>query len=604
MKVKQIKNWYGWGGIDIHNIGTSDFQRQAMSSLQFILTAADAFGTWHKHFKLTVTADNGGSASCIPKERKVFIGTHYVNGDTLKGVTGRELDDDSRYTLLGAINGSMLHEGLHLALTRHNKYEMKQAQKLYRNLFPLFWTIFQVVEDIYIETRAVAHGNTTMYRSLKWLDHKNELFFGDYIVNQIIAEGTSTIEDAVSAITIFKLKSNTRKKALRNLFPKKVMSQLTKIRARAKNVSEIDRLTESHIIFRMLLEHYGVSPDPSTEGDSEKLDKKSGQTAPDAPVTFGASSTDAKDKKELQDSIDEEVEKEGAPSTEVPQFIGGELRNVPKVTEKNILDGEETYFTHVYNFNWDIEFDASFIRELSALNTKHYAHGALRTSGTHIQKSGLHRIVTTGKIFSRNDSERDTMPRREVIINIDASGSTEGDVFSNEIRTARKISDAMKQARIPHIVVAHTQIDYRFPILYRIVNFLMGPKLNGTDNDRWEKLVNVRKSNNYDGRIIQHLVKTAFTGKRSARYIFNLSDGQPAGQNYGSTPHAGSGWRDTVRQIAIARKAGVGVFSFSVVDSVISQNNEIYGEAFNIDATTDTANRMSAVLRKVMHGNV
>ena len=87
-----------------------------------------------------------------------------------------------------------------------------------------------------------------------------------------------------------------------------------------------------------------------------------------------------------------------------------------------------------------------------------------------------------------------------------------------------------------------------------------------------------------------------FTEKDSARYIINLSDGQPTGPGYRGKVAA----KHTKEVIAKARKAAINVFAISGVGGVVRANDEIYGSDYNVDASGSVAREFKALMKKLI----
>jgi cobalamin biosynthesis protein CobT len=241
----------------------------------------------------------------------------------------------------------------------------------------------------------------------------------------------------------------------------------------------------------------------------------------------------------------------------------------------------------------DGNFDASFVKELIAIRTPNRTIGQARRSGSVMVKSRLTRIATDGKIFAKRDSSKKTNNRMEIIINVDLSGSTAGEVLKNELNAAKAISIALKSARIPHTVLGHTSNSYDKPIIYRIFSFDMNENDNNLD-ERFNRVLSVGLYNNFDGLILENL-EQYFTKMEAARYVLTLSDGMPYGGSYSG--HSAD--QHTKQAADKLRAKNINVISLSVVKSVVKGNDKLYGSEFNVDCSEDVTKSMKELVKKI-----
>ena len=235
-------------------------------------------------------------------------------------------------------------------------------------------------------------------------------------------------------------------------------------------------------------------------------------------------------------------------------------------------------------------FDATFVKELVAKRTINRVPGMARKSGSVMVKSRLHRIATDGKVFAKRDSEKKTLKRVEVIINIDMSSSTHGRIFNGELTAAYEMAKALRRARIPFSVFGHTSKGHDDPKIYHIFSYDM--KVTNVDlEERFEMASRIKLSQNFDGVVIDYLSEK-FTGRDANRFMINLSDGEPAAPSY----YGNAAETHTMKMIARARRKGIVVMSISVVGSVVGSNDRIYGSKWNLDASSDLVGKFKRLM--------
>lgn len=641
MKTQHVKSWYEWGGVEIEEIGSVDFLSQASSSVSFVNVGAQAFFTPDLRGNMpkidfTVSVDAGATASCNIETREVNLGIQYAMGQTFASCGFDPKSPKGRFQLIGMINGSMIHEGLHLALTpKRSLHVIKSLESRYGDDIALWARLNNLVEDIYIEARAAKCAETQeMKRGNHWIAFKNDhLFSRERLdIDLTLTEEQGLNENNLEALMgYFKNTRLTRTKKLRRLLGQQIVDILTEIRRKAGNVNPVNRNEFSHRLYVAFNNRLNRVPNKNSQGDDQQQDS-SGTQQPDkrpwgdeqpqpssstqqGEQEKSADETDNEDKNDsdLNDTgdqfSDEETDEDLAQEMSLmqsfidrelnedePTKIGRNARRSPIKESELVQVIEDSQIGHnnvQFGFSWDIDFDSKFVRELQYLNETHNVPGLLRNRGTRMHKAALHRITTTGKIFS-NWTEGETNPRREVIIAIDASSSTKGKIFGNEIATARKMATAMRKARIPYIVVAYTSSG-RWGAAGKVIlvdSYEMGKRSIGPDDKRWDALKNTYQGTTPTAPAIKMCREELFSKKGGAKYLFVLSDGRPDGE------------QDTIEEIEITRDAGIAVFSFSVLRDVVRYNNRIFGERYNIDASANALQSISSVLRKLMRGLV
>jgi cobalamin biosynthesis protein CobT len=209
----------------------------------------------------------------------------------------------------------------------------------------------------------------------------------------------------------------------------------------------------------------------------------------------------------------------------------------------------------------------------------------------------LVRIGQDGKIFTSPNVESHKLGQTDVVLLIDASGSM-GTIISKVVSTSFDLFNALRKCGINVDAYAHTATarDSKVPVLYHVCSG--GVKGHSSNvRERFEKLLTVCYSQNYDSIILNELPKIAFDAKKSSRKIvFVLSDGVPAGDRGYGGPEA---QRETRNAACRMRMMGIDVIAISLVPGVVKANDEIYGANFNIDASKDLRASFTKVITQL-----
>lgn len=219
--------------------------------------------------------------------------------------------------------------------------------------------------------------------------------------------------------------------------------------------------------------------------------------------------------------------------------------------------------------------------------------GLPTTKGSVVVKTRLARIVTDGKVLAKRDNKKVQRGKPFVSLLLDASGSMGGHVgdgsdmslFDLTVASAYGMFEALRRAGVPVAVYAHTSPSHSSgirPLLYKVAAFRM-PMMSrmaithGDYANRFAKLAGVRKVENFDGFAIE-AVAGQFPSEQGTKTVIVLSDGAPVASGmYSGTPA-----QDHTRMNVLkARKAGIHVISISLVESVVSTNDAIYGKDNN-----------------------
>lgn len=269
---------------------------------------------------------------------------------------------------------------------------------------------------------------------------------------------------------------------------------------------------------------------------------------------------------------------------------------LPTVKAIDILEGKSRRSAHV------IEPAVEFTRlgqHLRYLRTENRTPGAPKTSGTRLVKQRLARMATDQKVMADLDSRQMSKGKPEVIILLDISGSTESGYGSKNgeslcesmTKGAFGAYESLKRAQVAVAVYAHTSTDRGSetqPLVYGVAAYqmpLLTPRLGSSGQValRFATLLSVEHSQNFDG-IALEFVLNQFTKKPGSKTVIVMSDGLPSGSYH----YGGRLGREHTHDVAeLARRQGKNVISMSLVQNVVKDNNEIYGEKFNLPAYGD-----------------
>lgn len=210
-------------------------------------------------------------------------------------------------------------------------------------------------------------------------------------------------------------------------------------------------------------------------------------------------------------------------------------------------------------------------------------------SGISLISTRIANIFTDEKIFSPlpdNETERDS----EVIILVDASGSMQYrgisvvdkdgckrvmPIYDGVVGAAYALAEGFRAANVECTVFAHSTFGSGDGV--HVVKINDQYSLN-QKND----FINagyMQNRNNGDGYAIEEVAQFfGQGGKPVGRTLIVLSDGQPAFHGYGDTRNGDKHTRKTADEL---REQGINVYSISLIERVVDDNNYIYGEQYN-----------------------
>ncbi len=602
MNANEIKeyseNWYTLGRSFLPEFNSPRFATIAGEANSFVYQVAP------RAEGIIIKVVNGISTAYVDLAKgEIAISSKYFSNE----LYAERYDEDGKSKVaelaIALINGSVIHEALHV---KHTTFTTIKAAVETHKEFETFkkhfgmkvlCTAFNIIEDLYIEQRVNARHET-------WLQATSDILFQESDLDDIENPMTD-LEDYLNLAIMFKNKE-LRSNAKFELFSEDATKALDHV-VNSRRVMHIAERIETTYDFLRAFE--GESSEGDGEGEpSEDEDGEAGEGGGKAERGEGEIPEALK---KILDEIDEMSEEELEALAEEIEETSKEISEEAKTDKTFRSRGSEAYwkilkerdvmrmptrisgYDHIKPIN---AVDVNFLKELVAKRTLNRTPGAARTRGSVMVKSRLTRIATDGKIFAKRDTERFTLKRIEVIINIDFSGSTSGYVIDNEVGCAMEMSKTLRAARIAHSVYAHTSgPDSRSqPLLIHIFSHDM-EETNQNWDERFAKAAKLELAENYDG-VVMEALQEKFTDRGGSKYIINLSDGSPAGPGY----HGRAADDHTRSEIEKARKRGIGVFAISVVSGVVVANDRIYGSQFNVDGSKNTAAQFRTLIGKLV----
>lgn len=199
----------------------------------------------------------------------------------------------------------------------------------------------------------------------------------------------------------------------------------------------------------------------------------------------------------------------------------------------------------------------------------------------------LTRIATDGKIFSYREKRKAEGKDYEFVILVDCSGSMRsGDKITEAMVAGYTAYTSLRLARCRVVLFGHSEDTSgrgQVPVLYTI----------GNSNDPFHDVKSKAAAfidrgmvgllrNNYDGFAIKKAAEIGYSMKPSKKFMFVISDGEPAGDNY----HGDLAIAHTRRCVEDARKSGIDIISITIEHGAVHVNNEIYGKEKNVATTS------------------
>lgn len=252
----------------------------------------------------------------------------------------------------------------------------------------------------------------------------------------------------------------------------------------------------------------------------------------------------------------------------------------------------------------EIKFSSRFATMLKQLRTVLPTHGRGKLTGGKLDNLRLHNVAIDGKVFSTKTTETAGLNDKvEIVLLIDASGSMSRridedgcrfNLFSRTVSVANKIHMALVNAGVMVSTFAHTSTyDVNNPQLVVIAT----PQTRLVKNN-FRRALTIALRENLDGIIINEIANKHFhSDNRTRKVLIVLSDGSPQSPNY---PGGSMGTAHTKSVVEKVRKNGIQIVAVSLVSSVMTGNNRIYGEENNFDASEDLDKAMTQLVTRLV----
>lgn len=549
-------------------------------------------------------------------------------------------------------NGSIIHESLHIKYTKETPERVvlrcltSKDVEVWRDRGQMAYSVFNILEDLYIEAedRLMSLGLSRMF-----VDIKNMLLLTEEKLRSVLdlvfketggempkdywnkTEGKYSWESLLLFVSIGAgFKSKMLWPFLKTIFPEPILKEvmifakgkLDSIQTRAIRTSNFLRLfnpppeeeyvsASSFSILSMMMTQ--EERESSTEGEKYKatirafqeLMKKGkssmlgpeGKAVPSLEGKYmssgkeGASSTffEMSDSEKIAASITRSII---LPEEYAPEALPDQFRSL---TRMPILPPRQWVVTYGLRTIPKVK-SLGFLSQLRRVKTVNNTPGKARTTGA-IVPIRLYRIGIDSKVCAIREMHRQDVGEAEVVILIDASGSTgyhnaktkpddevfEYDdevynVYEREAAFGLALYKDLASLGVPCALLFHTsrQIGTDDPYMGIVASTGFGKDVKLTkETERLLKALKLKE--NYDGYAIAE-AGFFFTERPRKKILFVLSDGIPSGIGYSGSPAI----EHTEAVVGLLRKKGINVFCVSLIQSVVDSNDIIYGRRFNI----------------------
>ncbi len=275
-------------------------------------------------------------------------------------------------------------------------------------------------------------------------------------------------------------------------------------------------------------------------------------------------------------------------------------------TRRN-TDGFRENILDVYN-----SIDKVSLRNLFMERTMDIEKSQPARSGIALIPTRIVNIFTDEKIFSplpENETERDS----EVIVLVDASGSMRGhslrfagtdgemkymSLYDGVVGAAYAMADGFQRANVTCSVFAHSTLPNSgdAPFICKLTDQYSLNRMNEFTNAG-----QLYSRNNADSYAIDEVAQYfSQDGRDIGRTLIVLSDGQPAFNGYRSDHNGDQMTKESAEKL---RKEGIKVYSISLTENVVRDNDRIYGKENNFFPVDDDGNgtvSLSPMLKKIV----
>ncbi len=593
--IEKLDNWY------FENISsspdTSPFSKEVISSvLKLILS----FGL--SPDKLVV---NRNGMQAFTDFEKVYIPSLFLNFDNLLEVA----NDSQHFSLLNNTTNyekSLIVHSLYSYIIYHEKTHIDKSQYLSKMQLEnsTHMEIAQVVEDIYVNY-TIKSSNISEFRKIFYsiVDYKSNYIDYDAYIEKIKRNEISKKE--YLEYLILNLHLLNYNLALYDnhediIYNFEIAVNDWVLDTHYNTVNDYNRFKQALLEFldsddfvetkrEFLFDHYYkicsyfMSDEQKKDGNRNIKNTNTSSELSDKNESIARTLRVGYEHKVMSDTLSD-----------------SRKENVDKRAYQEFLDGVGLKILDVLELSVEgIGIKKNIELEKFSKNLK-YLYGVDRktspnySSGPEINDEYLVNSFVDGKIFKRDEDNENEFVKSEVVVCVDFSFSMEY-IIREVLSGVSGLCNGLRKSGLKHSLWGHTTISYeRSSVLFNIYSFNMKDangiiRRHSNYNYRINRAMTVGRNSNEDYLVIDYLCNNAFI-KRQNKVLIMASDGTPS--------RGREAIYYTKKSIENARKKGVRVYSLSLTEDVVADNNGIYGEDFNLVAYGEHLNDAS---KKISH---
>jgi Mg-chelatase subunit ChlD len=518
--------------------------------------------------KLKIEFKDAPTAYVDLKTRIITMPKYYLSEMAMMKILENDEDRNLAAAAIACINGSMLHEGLHLRYTTINPEDaMKRDEatvKAYGKQTAAM--AINIGEDLFIESQMRMSDD----HAKRFIEMKDAILMSEADCEKALDAAFAardTDNEAAAGINALVMLKNTTNRDNERWSEWLALAEAKRYILQSENTT----IQTTRIECAMKALRCFKKPETPPADDGGKS-------------VMGAPTPDGEELMMLV--IEEDAEAVEGVIAEIEKAMKDfeEHRNEAAVEEKlQVFEIEK--FPSMDKNGMQIEthsFD-TFARLIKQLKTKNHAPGQPRMRGSKIVNTRISRIATDQKIFAVVDGEI-SKRKVEVIILGDASGSMRhGGRWQMAHSACSAVFAALRKAGVSSSVYFHTSIGDEIPALIHAASYQM----RTTTADPMGKISlahDIALRQNFDGVAIAAL-KTRFSGRPARRVVIVISDGEPSGGNY----YGEMAMKHTKTAINDLRKSGISVICFSIDSGVVAKNDGLYGKENNVGCADEDA---------------
>lgn len=597
----KVRQWYGYWDI-VPRFETTRFAQFCARSSQLARYVSG------KDTVIRLSQDMSACAehSTDSRPNVVWIPQAYFSVDFFEASDPKLQTRHALFTeiALAIFNGSMVHEARHIRYSPPTIGAILELNTLGRNAeaehlnIGVLAPIANIIEDLFIDARDAAEP-------YQWfVDAKNEVFFPTYVFEDRAALYISLAEeDTVPPTVVATVLNDLLVFAKNGVNLAHKMWQHTPVTAQictyldeARNAYDVaERANMAFLIYDLIMNDIPKDEQDGVGNQTGDMDSPLGMTSGNGTESNVQIDPEMVQKMLAQTSrlatsfskiIATEIE-----GGKVAPIVDPHVTHVPPVVQRDInaLAGlGDSTLAPSQTFN-------GFGQMLRKLKSRNHTHGPASNRGA-IIKSRLHRIASDGMVCGKR-VEMMLPEEIEVVMLGDASGSMKSNLLLRPtIEAVWGAYNSIKQAGNAVSAYFHStqgENDDDEPVVYTVASHKMGTPLSGVEQ-RFQRVWAIEANCNFDGFAIQHMA-TKFTPRVGRKVLIVFSDGTPNGRGYRSDM-AIDHTQTVVKQL---RRRGIEVFSISLSEDVVHDNDLIYGKAYNIDATRDIAEQVKNLIAHI-----